>query len=237
MTTPIPTPIAMRVKHVGRLLLYCGLALCGFSAAGLAMSVGADDTTAKSPEHAAKEKAKAEKPQAEKTKPEKPNLPPFSEEREAAALTFVREHHPEVADLLARLKSNRPGQYRKAIRELSQQNQRLAQWKDRDPARYELELRLWKLQSKVQLLSARATMSGSVVEETELRQVLAEQMDVRIALIKLQRDTAARRVQELEGQIVRLTAGRDSTIDRQITRAKQAIEQQRKRKKIPSGTP
>lgn len=236
---------------MGRLLVYCGIALSGFSAAGLAVSVGADDTNttataaaaaaesdppkddAKSPSGIppGKRSAAKEKVKGEKAKAEKPNLPPFSEEREAAALAFVREHHAEVAELLERLKANRPAQYRKAIRELSQASQRLAQWKDRDPARYELELRLWKLQSKARLLSARATMSGSVVEETELRQVLAEQMDVRIALLKLQRDTAARRVQELEGQIARLNAQRDSTIERQITRAKQAIEQQRKRKK------
>jgi hypothetical protein len=40
-----------------------------------------------------------------------------------------------------------------------------------------------------------------------------------------------RRVQDLENQIARLTAGRDATVQRQLTRAKQAIEQQRKRKK------
>jgi len=226
-------------------MLYCGIAMGGIFVAGFAgfaVSAGADNAIATGASDVKSETAHADAKSSthpsnkrsaakEKVKGEKPNLPPFSEEREAAALAFVGEHHPEVAELLARLKNNRPAQYRKAIRELSHASQRLAQWKERDPQRYELELRLWKLQSKAQLLSARATMSGSVVEETELRRVLAEQMDVRIALLKLQRDTAARRVQDLESQIARLTAGRDSTIERQITRAKQAIEQQRKRKK------
>jgi hypothetical protein len=166
----------------------------------------------------------------DKSKPEK-NLPPFSPEREAAALALVREHHPEVAELLDRLKGNRPAQYRRAIRELAQTSQRLAQWKERDPARYELELKLWKLQSKVQLLSARATMSGDLVQEAELRQALAEQMDVRIALLQLQRDAAARRVHDLESQITRLTSQRDATVERQLNRAKQAIENQRKKRK------
>jgi hypothetical protein len=220
-------------------MVYVGVAACGFFAAGLAAFVGAADSKpdavtaskSESPPDDSKSPANSKRPAAKEKTKEKPNLPAFSEERAIAALAFVREHHPEVADLLDRLKTNRPAQYRKAVRELSHTIQRLAQWKERDPQRHGLELRLWKLQSKAQLLSARATMSGSVVDESELRQVLAEQIDVRIALIKLQRDGAVRRVQDLENQIARLTAGRDATVQRQLTRAKQAIEQQRKRKK------
>jgi hypothetical protein len=215
-----------------RPILVCVAALFGLSVAAFADGVTRPQSKVVVPS----ETSKGARPEPakgvgkEKSKAEK-NLPAFTPEREAAALALVREHHPEVAELLDRLKSNRPAQYRRAIRELAQTSQRLAQWKERDPARYDLELRLWKLQSRVQLLSARATMSGDLVQEAELRAALAEQMDVRIALVKLQRDAASRRVQDLDSQITRLTSQRDATVQRQLNRAKQAIENQRKKRK------
>jgi len=79
----------------------------------------------------------------------------FTPEREAAALTFVRAHHPELAELLDRLKTRRPQEYQKAIRELFRASERLAQSQEQAPQRYEMELSEWKLQSRVQLLVAR----------------------------------------------------------------------------------
>ena len=217
-----------------RPIVICGMALFVLCVAALADELKLPDAARPEPAGVARpESPRQESPKGvakDKSKAEK-SLPAFTPEREAAALALVREHHPEVAELLDRLKSNRPAQYRRAIRELAQTSQRLAQWKDRDPARYELELKLWKLQSKVQLLSARATMSGDLVQESELRAALAEQMDVRIALLTLQRDSAARRVQDLDSQITRLTSQRDATVQRQLNRAKQAIENQRKKRK------
>jgi hypothetical protein len=216
-----------------RTILVCGTVVLAWCVAGFAGDV---DSKAARPESNGVARPESAKGVAKTPKSDK-NLPAFTPEREAAALALVREHHPEVAELLDRLKSNRPAQYRRAVRELAQTSQRLAQWKERDPARYELELKLWKTQSRIQLLSARASMSGDLAQESELRQALSEQMDVRIALLKLQRDAAARRVQDLESQIARLSSHRDAAVQRQLNRAKQAIENQRKKKKggKPSG--
>ena len=75
-------------------------------------------------------------------------------EREAEALAFVREHHPELATVLEALKPRNPAEYRKAIGELSQVARTLAEVKARNPRRYELALDAWKAKSRVELLAA-----------------------------------------------------------------------------------
>ena len=55
----------------------------------------------------------------------------FTEEREAAAMTFVRMNHPELASLLDQLKLNDVAEYQRAIRELFHSSEKLAQLQER----------------------------------------------------------------------------------------------------------
>ena len=55
--------------------------------------------------------------------------------REAAALAFVHEHHPELESLLASLKERQPKQYEAAIRDLFRHSERLAGYQEKDAAR------------------------------------------------------------------------------------------------------
>lgn len=81
-------------------------------------------------------------------------LPKFTEEREAAALHFVRRHCPDLAPLLDELKkANRPA-YELQVRETFQVTELLADLQD-DPKRYELELKVWKAENKALVLVAK----------------------------------------------------------------------------------
>ena len=64
--------------------------------------------------------------------------------REAAAMTFVRMNHPELATLLDQLKLNDLPEYQRAIRELFHSSEKLAQLQERNPKRYPWN---WKLGS------------------------------------------------------------------------------------------
>jgi hypothetical protein len=88
----------------------------------------------------------------------------MSPEREAAVLTFVRLHHAELESLLNHLRDASPKEYEKACRELYRVTERLSLSRDRDSVQYELELRSWKAQSRLQLLSAKMQMASSAVE-------------------------------------------------------------------------
>src|SRR5437868_4590952 len=80
--------------------------------------------------------------------------PKFTEEREAAALFFVRKHCPELVPLLDDLKKTARPTYELQIRETFQVTELLADLQD-DPKRYELELRMWKAENKALVLVAK----------------------------------------------------------------------------------
>lgn len=138
-------------------------------------------------------------------------------EREAAAMTFVKQHHPELSDLLAYLKKNMPKQYDKAARELFRASERLARLKDNgDDERYDLELKLWQTRSRVQLLTARLRTRPDDKLKAELRELLVQQYDLRLSQLEIDRDRAARRLAKVDEQIEQYKNARQQVIDRQM---------------------
>lgn len=145
---------------------------------------------------------------------------PVPPQREAAAMLFAQQYHPELAELLTRLRDSNPGQFTKAIRELDQTRDRLEKNRERDPERYSIMLHEWQLDSRVRLLAARLTMSTSAELETELRQVLSERHDVRLQLLTYDRERSKARLQKMDEQIAELVQSRDATVDRELDRIK-----------------
>jgi hypothetical protein len=148
-------------------------------------------------------------------------------EREAAAVTFVRMNHPELADLLAQLKKTKPKAYESAVRELYRAYERLEQAKDRDPERHQLELEAWKLKSQLHVLQARGSMTSAEAIEEELRRLLARQADVQLAQLQLERQRAAARLEKLDDSIAELQRDREAQLERQLQAARGSIERAR----------
>lgn len=137
-------------------------------------------------------------------------------QREAAALDFVREHHPNLAGVVEHLKKSRPEEYDRAIRELVRTAERLAQWRNRDEQRYKLELQAWKVKSRVQLLVARLSMGRDSELEAELKKLLAEHFDIQLELARRNRAQMQERLDKLDEQIGRLEQGRDQALQKQF---------------------
>jgi hypothetical protein len=168
----------------------------------------------------AKTKSDSTEPRNGKSpKPGKGPLPAFTPEREAAALTFVSAHHLELAPLLAHLKKSRPNEYQKAIRKLFNDSERLAHSREMQPRRYELELQEWKLSSRIELLVARLTMDRTPALEAELRKALAEQLDVRRALLVQERERASQRLESVDKEIADLDTNREQRLDEKFEKA------------------
>jgi len=159
-------------------------------------------------------------------KPKKPGKPAarVGPQEEAAAREFARAHHPELLPILDHLEKNRPNEYRHAVAELNKTAARLAQLKAKEAARYELELKAWKLRSRVQLMAARLRLDpDDEALRGSLRRAMLEQADLEIATCEAERARQARRLEQLDEQIRRLRAQRESRVDRKIevlTRAK-----------------
>lgn len=149
---------------------------------------------------------------APKNKPgEQPIITP---EREAAAMAFATHHHADLATLLTALSTRNPTQYQNAVRDLYRASERLAQVQEKDPERYELDLADWKIGSRIQMMAAKLSMAPSQAVKDELRLALGEQADVRIKLLKLERDRAAARQAKADEVLEAAQSGREEEIER-----------------------
>jgi len=140
-------------------------------------------------------------------------------EREAAANTFVKQHHPSLALLLVELKKTNSREYQRAMRDLFRTSERLANMRDIDMERYDLEISLWKTQSRVQLLVARLRMSPAGSHDAlraELAAELKRQSEVRVAILKRERAKIVQRLNKVDEQINSYTSGRDDFVQKQL---------------------
>lgn len=143
--------------------------------------------------------------------------------REAAAITFARRHHPELADLLERLQRGNPRQYGQAILELFRTSERLARIEERDPERYEMALELWKLDSRIQLRAARMAMSADPELEAELKTLLLQRNEWKIRQMMLDRDRAEARLKRLNKQIFAAQRNPGLAAERELRRLKRVV--------------
>ena len=186
----------------------------------------ADDKPAKANKSASADKTPAQKPAPAEAS--KADNEPISLKRETEAVAFAQQHHPQLAELLTRLKASHPEQYTKALRELDKTRSRLEKARETDADRYAILLREWQLDSRVRLLAARITMSTSEELETELRQVLTERHDVRLQLLTYDREKSKTRLQKVDEQIAEHVQNRETSIDREFDRIKKTAEIRKK---------
>jgi hypothetical protein len=225
----------------------------GFLAAGPVRAQRAEkkpmaDKATQKPADKKPEKPATEKPVPEKSKEQllkekdaanaKARQITITPEREAAVVSFVERNHPELAELLAHLKTNQPKEYDRALRDLFRVTEKLAMVHERDDRQYGLEIKAWKAQSRAQLLVARLKMtepeSGDAEElKKQLREALAEQMQARLDVLKLDRERVTGRLEKLNDDITRLERDRESVIDMHLKNLTNQVNANRPKAKIP----
>lgn len=131
-------------------------------------------------------------------------LPAFTPAREAAAMAFVAQNHPELRRLLRTLAESDAEAYQSAVRELFADSERLADVQAKDPDLYAVELEIWKLGSRTKLMVAR--MQNDATRDPEqvkrVRNLVRKSMELdlerrRIELRRLEQSLEQRR-QEIE---------------------------------------
>jgi len=164
--------------------------------------------------HAQEEPMKRGAKKAAAKKDDKPPAP-ITAEKETAVNAFVAEHHPELGELLRHLKgmkNQRP--YERAVRELSAASDRLANLQKTDEKRYDLELKSWKVKSRIQLLSARLTMKDDEQLKTELKAAISEQYDLRREIMTAEKNRIQDRLQTLERNLADYDSRREAEIEK-----------------------
>ena len=151
-------------------------------------------------------------------------------EREAAAKLFAERHHPELAALLGSLREMNRQEYEKAIQELFATSERLARLMGRVPERYELELAVWKVDSRIRLLAARSAMNESAGARDALKELLLEKSDLRLQLLQFERERLAARVDRLDSSIAELQDDREAAADKELERLLRSARAQANRR-------
>ncbi len=160
-------------------------------------------------------------------------------EREATVTTFVEKNHPELGALLAHLKTSQPKEYERAVRDLFRVTEKFAMVKERGDAQYDLELKAWKAQSRAQLLVARLKMTDpesadSEELKTQLREILTEQLQARIEVMKLERERTTVRLEKLNQEIGKFERNREAVIDSHVNNLMNQVNANRPKNNKPT---
>ncbi len=137
---------------------------------------------------------------------EERTLPRFTEEREAAALFFVKKHLPELLPLLDQLKKNSPPQYQREVREIFQVTEWLADLTD-EPRRQEVELKIWKAENKALTLVAKLSTPGDEERKKAQEQLLElarELVDLDVQVLELRAEQLDKELGEVKDELAKI---------------------------------
>jgi hypothetical protein len=159
------------------------------------------------------------------------DLPRFTEEREAAALFFVRKHVPEMLPLLDQLKKTDTSKYEREISYVFHVTELLADLRD-NPARHDLELQIWIAQNKAQVLVARLVTLTSPQREKSLAQLksLAErlvQLDVQV--LELKERQLQQQLNEVRSDLSQLRQHQDQQVQERLQQLLRSFQQARRK--------
>jgi len=145
-------------------------------------------------------------------------LPRFTEEREAAALHFVRKHCPELIPLLDELKKSNRTAYDQQIRETFQVTELLADLQEDDSKRYDLELKIWKAENKAMVLVAKLA-----TPKDDDRKAVEDQLKLLAReLVDLEVQSMEHRVQVVEREL--------ATAREELAKARESLDRTSKEK-------
>ncbi|MCG6154672.1 hypothetical protein [Rubinisphaera margarita] len=144
-------------------------------------------------------------------------------EREAAALKFVELHHSELRDLLNSLRDADRKQFTRAIEDIFRVSERLARIKSRSPERYEIELDLWKANSRLNLLIASLPMAEKYdAAMKEIERAIAEKQNLQLRLLQSEERAAQQRLERVQKSIAEAKKSNKDDIARQLQRIRKS---------------
>lgn len=136
------------------------------------------------------------------------------EEREKNALAFVKEHHPELAEILAGLKESKPQEYQKGLREIQGVSQRVSKFREKQPERYTLEVDAWKAGSRARLLAAQGAMSDAASDDlkVKIRTELLAQEQAKLKLLEIGQADLQNRLESVQEKLKTERDGIDARV-------------------------
>jgi hypothetical protein len=158
-------------------------------------------------------------------------LPRFTEEREAAALFFVKKHLPEMLPLLEQLRKNSPTLYEEEVREIFQVTEYLADLRD-DMKRHDLELRIWKAENRAHAMAAQLSTPNEDERkkvELSLQDLARELVDLDVQVLELKSVQLDRELDDLKGELAKARENMDAQVKDRYQKLLEAAKGGRRR--------
>lgn len=138
---------------------------------------------------------------------------PGPSDEEARAMKLVRQHLPELAEVLGPLKAANPAEYRKAIADLAAEACKQDEIRGKNAARADLALEDWKARTRVELIAAQLAGSADPAKADELRRAIETRVDQTIRRHRFEFDQSEAAVARLRDNLARAEANRDKARD------------------------
>jgi hypothetical protein len=142
-------------------------------------------------------------------------------------MEFVQSHHPELVALLQRLKSMKRDEYETAIRDIVKVRKRLETLEKRDSKLHGVELDAWKLQSKIDLLLARAVAQDKEFDSSALRTLVQKRIENQKEHLELELSTLVERQKQIKESLARLEGNEEERISQQLSALMKRVDNKR----------
>lgn len=149
------------------------------------------------------------------------------EEQESESMEFVQSHHPELVALLQRLKSMKRDEYETAIRDIVKVRKRLETLEKRDSKIHGVELDAWKLQSKIDLLLARAVAQDKEFDSSALRTLVQKRVANQKERLELELANLLERQKQIKESLGRLEGHEEERISQQLSALMKRVDSKR----------
>ena len=149
------------------------------------------------------------------------------EEQESESMEFVQSHHPELVALLQRLKSMKRDEYETAIRDIVKVRKRLETLEKRDSKLHGVELDAWKLQSKIDLLLARAVAQDKEFDSSSLRTLVQKRIENQKERLELELANLVERQKQIKESLARLEGNEEERISQQLSALMKRVDNKR----------
>ena len=132
-----------------------------------------------------------------------------------------------------RLQDGHPKAYANAMKSLAASYRRLNNIQKNAPERYEAALKRWNVRSRIKVLSARIAIKDTPERQQELKELVTEEIGLRIAQLQEEQLRVTQRMEKVEKRLARLTPETES--DREALIAREMKTAVRRSQKLLSG--
>ena len=145
---------------------------------------------------------------------------PLTAERKQELLSFVDANHPELKELLSKLKGlKKQRRYNQAMAGLDKAVKKLETIKKRTPKRYDVALEQWKLESRIKVAGAQVKLNDTEETRAKLESLVTQLVDFHIQRLKNDRNQIEQRLQQTESRLKDFESNRDKMIEKRIKNA------------------